>query len=458
MPKIRNHHKMDPFMRLPAELQIEIFDYLPATDVKAARAVSRTFRDNATPALFRSIVACARYQALGAFQNVSLHSIYSGYVREVIFDGTVYDVVLAKDHYCYQRSEQNTNDFKSSSFYAMRTRWKRYHDMYEEQENMNFDGVLLQSIARGLEYMQNISSIVYSPHQHTIPMERKTLHDLLPRGAFPGKFSDNRTTDWDHPFRQLIGAIFMSDYGGIRQLTIEAPRKGQPCTELTLEMFRFPESNDLFAARHLFRNLVRLDFSLSILNTQTRELHPLTNIDPPTRQLENLSKVLEAAQDLRHFSFRILDWKHLHEPMWDGGSIPEDRSIVDFMGLGATWPKLRSLRLEGIYAREQDLCKVIARHKDTLRSATFAKFTLCAGLWIEVVNEVIFNASMITTFVLDNVNEDAGAWSARANARDRLMLGYEGHLVVAKDGDREFVDTNPDKPSVKNVRRQMNLD
>lgn len=62
---------MGLFNRLPAELQIEIFDYLPATDVKAARAVSRTFRDNATPALFRSIVACARYQALGAFQNVS---------------------------------------------------------------------------------------------------------------------------------------------------------------------------------------------------------------------------------------------------------------------------------------------------------------------------------------------------------------------------------------------------
>ena len=62
---------MGHFTLLPAELQIEIFDYLDATDVKSARAVSRKFRDNATPALFRSIVACARYQALGAFQNVS---------------------------------------------------------------------------------------------------------------------------------------------------------------------------------------------------------------------------------------------------------------------------------------------------------------------------------------------------------------------------------------------------
>jgi len=46
---------------------------------------------------------------------------------------------------------------------------------------MNVDGVLLQSIARGLGNMQNISSIVYSPHQHAIPVERKTLRDLLTR-------------------------------------------------------------------------------------------------------------------------------------------------------------------------------------------------------------------------------------------------------------------------------------
>ncbi|KAL1792051.1 hypothetical protein ACET3X_009802 [Alternaria dauci] len=452
MPKIQTTHQIVAFTRLPAELQIEIFDYLPATDVKAARAVSKTFRDNATPALFRSIVACARYQALGAFQNVSLHPVYSGYVREVIFDGTLYDAVLAKDHRYYQQSEQSTDEFNSSSFYAMRTRWKRYHDMYEEQESMNVDGVLLHSIARGLQNMQNISSIVYSPHQHAIPMERKTLRDLLPRGAVPGRLGKNRTTSWDHPFRQLIGAIFMSEYTGIRQLTIEAPREGHSYTALSLEMFKFPELNDLPAARHLFRHLVRVDFNLSILNTQSRDLHPLTNNNPTIQPLENLATVLGAAQDLRHLSFGILDWNHLHEPLWDGGLIPDECSIIDFIGLGATWPKLRSLRLEGIYAREQDVCQVITRHKDTLRSVTFAKCTLCTGLWIEVVNEVIFNASIITKFVLDNVNEDTGAWSTRSNTRTKRMLGYEGHLVVNKDGDLEFVDTNPDKPSVENGR------
>jgi hypothetical protein len=308
---------------------------------------------------------------------------------------------------------------------------------------MKEDGVLLQSCARGLENMQNISSIVYSPCQHTIPMEIKTLRDLLPRGALPGAFTDNRITDSEHPFRQLIGAIYMSGYIGIRQLTIEAPQEGDPCTELSLDMFTFPDPNDLNAGRHLFRNLVRLDLNLSILNILRETSHPMTVIDPPDHELENLAKVLEAAQELRHFSFGILNWRHLDEIMWDGETFPEGRSILEFIGLGATWPKLRSLKLEGVYASERDLCGLINRHKDTVGTLIFAKSTLCTGLWLEVVNEVVFNASMVTTFVLDKVNEDRGTWDPSSSNRNKQILGgYEGHLV-AKDGEREFVCGNP---------------
>ncbi len=307
---------------------------------------------------------------------------------------------------------------------------------------MKADGVLLHSIARGLENMQNISSIVYSPHQHTIPMEVKTLRDLLPRGAPSRALIDDRTTNSDHPFRQLIGAIFMSDYTGIRQLKVEAPREGYPCTELSLDMFTFPEPDDLHATKHLFRHLVRLDFNLSILDVHAGTSRPLTIIDPPVRELENLAKVLEAAQDLRYLSFGILNWRYLDELM-RGGSFPEGSSIIDCIGLRATWPKLRSLKLEGVYARESDLCELINRHKDTLRSLIFARSTLCVGMWVEVVNEVVFNASMITTFVLDKVNEHRGIGAPINENKVNQTLGYEGHLTVAKDGEREFVRSNP---------------
>lgn len=116
---------MGHFAFLPAELQIQIFDYLGTIDVKAARAVSRGFRDNATPALFRSVVACARYQALGACQNVSLHSIYSGYVREIIFDGTLYESDLASNQYTHQRHETAARNFVSLPSWSERIRYVR---------------------------------------------------------------------------------------------------------------------------------------------------------------------------------------------------------------------------------------------------------------------------------------------------------------------------------------------
>jgi len=114
---------MGHFAFLPAELQIQIFDYLGTVDVKAARAVSTRFRDNATPALFRGVVACARYQALGACQNVSLHSIYSGYVREIIFDGTVYESNLAYHQCTYQRHEKAAKKFISLPRWSERLRY-----------------------------------------------------------------------------------------------------------------------------------------------------------------------------------------------------------------------------------------------------------------------------------------------------------------------------------------------
>lgn len=108
---------------LPAELQLQIFTYLHGPDVKAARAVSRTLRDNATPALFRSIVACARYQAMGAYQKISLHSIYSNYVKEIIFDGSVYEEMLAENYEnAYYEAQDKIEELRFASHWETRSR------------------------------------------------------------------------------------------------------------------------------------------------------------------------------------------------------------------------------------------------------------------------------------------------------------------------------------------------
>jgi hypothetical protein len=119
------------FELLPAELQIAIFSYLDNTSVKAARAVSRKFRDNASPALFRSVVACARYEALGAFQNISTNSVLQSYIKEIIFDGSLYDGNFAQSLPSYEAENDRHDDLRASSFWGKRTRYVhiRYHIM-----------------------------------------------------------------------------------------------------------------------------------------------------------------------------------------------------------------------------------------------------------------------------------------------------------------------------------------
>ena len=90
-----------PFDLLPAEIQIEIFTYLEGSSLKAVRGVCRAFRDNAEPTLFRYVIASARYQSLGAFQKISLFPIFQKHVREIVFDGSLYDQFLAKNEQAY---------------------------------------------------------------------------------------------------------------------------------------------------------------------------------------------------------------------------------------------------------------------------------------------------------------------------------------------------------------------
>jgi hypothetical protein len=556
---IRNGRRATPlpayFYKLPAELQIQVFDYLHAADIKRARAVSRKFRDNTTPALFRRVVACARYQALGALQNVSLHSVYSRYVREIMFDGSMYDEQLAYSDRAYYAAEEKLENPDFCRGFWRRTRFKRYQELYQDQKDM--DEVILQELARGLEAMQNISSIVYSPHQHLVPTERKDLRDLLPRGAYQGLPHSSRVTASDHPFRQLIGAVYLSQYTGIRKLIIEAPPDDEPSTKFSLAIFAFPDPNDLKAGQHLFRQLISLDLNVSLdgPGASTRPMlghgfggHnqgpgligpiPMPHFNPPNfppplghnqgqnfggpvpgphfnppnfhfpphfppppghhpippvggahvggftggpnagmgvsgpapitiaphtvaqilaaaarpaptkssknppqgaiRQLQNLTRCLRAARDLRHLSFCIPDWSDNAREMY-GHIFPDGRPIFYSLGLWFTWSKLRSMSLEGIYADERDIINLIQRHSNTPRTLNLTKCSLCTGTWAKVVDEVITNASMITTFSLDRVNE--AAKMRGLDDDDRESWRYEGHLVVSKNGDREFVRT-----------------
>jgi hypothetical protein len=124
--RLRSLHvlvKMGRFDKLPAELQIHIFSYLDCPGLKEARAVCRKFRDNASPALFRKALACQRYLALSTLQKISLHPVYASYVKEIIFDGSVYDPWVARNEETYHRLAGQCPGLAHGFFYNKHQRY-----------------------------------------------------------------------------------------------------------------------------------------------------------------------------------------------------------------------------------------------------------------------------------------------------------------------------------------------
>jgi hypothetical protein len=72
----------------PAKIQLEIFVHLSLCDLKAVQYAPKELRANAA-------VVGARYHTLDTFQRIAKYATLSRYVRELIFDDSVYDGCLA---------------------------------------------------------------------------------------------------------------------------------------------------------------------------------------------------------------------------------------------------------------------------------------------------------------------------------------------------------------------------
>jgi hypothetical protein len=59
---------------------------------------------------------------MGAFQNISLHSVYSKYVKAIIFDGSVYEALVAKSEHGYIVGQHTYPALKVNSYWMTRNR------------------------------------------------------------------------------------------------------------------------------------------------------------------------------------------------------------------------------------------------------------------------------------------------------------------------------------------------
>tara|TARA_R110002003_G_scaffold1577_2_gene23227 strand:+ start:10061 stop:10816 length:756 start_codon:yes stop_codon:yes gene_type:complete len=242
----------------------------------------------------------------------------------------------------------------------------------------------------------------------------------------------------DHPFRQLIGAIFVAQYTGIRELRVEAFEETDPGNPFTFAFFDFPGSTHLQAGEFLFQNLERCILNIQI-SCRKHDVTLWTSDDIAQQRLANLNHLLAFADGLRYLAFHITasDKSHVFPAAM---ALRPEKSMYRRLGLQRTWPKLRSVSLGGIYAEEKDFLDLINRHRRTLMSLAFRQCTLYSGTWAAVVDEVVYNTKFLD-FVLDCVDEPLSTMShaVSEDVHDPEKWKYEGYLEVSKSGERGFV-------------------
>ncbi|KAF2739969.1 hypothetical protein EJ04DRAFT_572692 [Polyplosphaeria fusca] len=429
---------------LPAELQLQIFSFLERHDLKAVRAVCRAFRDNASPHLFKSALVCARYRALSTLKLISLHESYRKYVKEIIFDGSVYlkSFTLSSDRY---RAEADHHEGLRVGFSREKfLRHGRYKQLYEEQEEMRKDGVLLMEVARALEWLPNVSSVIYSPGPRTVPIEAKLVRDLLPRGVASelDVLDADYTETSQHGIHHLIAAAHMTQYTGIREFRIDALDEASdsemlhvPGIEFTIAAFQFPSPDHIEAGKFFFSNLHKLDINLSLCAREAR-LSPLDFA--PLDMLANFSTLLTEAADLQELSLNITHWRASAGSMY-GHIVGTDKALFPYLGLGATWKFLRVLRLGGVYTSEPQLLGFVSRHKDTLSEAHFTHCSLVEGIWANVVDEIVYGTE-IFPFSLHFVNETdiEGTPFHALDPEHWIKWQYVGRILKNREGQRYY--------------------
>ncbi|KAF2018992.1 hypothetical protein BU24DRAFT_340560 [Aaosphaeria arxii CBS 175.79] len=438
---------MAALTRLP-ELHIEIFNYLIPIDLKQVRLLDRKSSGNAAPLLFRSMIACTRYQALGAFQAVSTNATLHKYVKELVFDASVYHGGIAASEQQYNDIEPRYLPDAPGNFFHRRNRFRRYKEMYNDQEEIRTSYILLHEISRVLDNCPNISTIVYCPEPRQVPKEARVVRDMIPRGL-PGvgwlSFGTQKyieSTQWG--IHHIIAAVHQSQYSKVREFRILPLSPGQHGTELTTFVFDFPDPQFADAGEFFFRHLHKLELNLSLHHPGGGrvDLSGSSEQSSPRAHLRNLSHLLGYATELHDLVFNICHWEPSPRKTY-GHVVPCDQPLFSFLGLDQSWTNLRSISLGGVYASEQQLKNLISRHHGTLRSLRFEYCSLFNGCWANLVDEVLYN-TIILPFSIKVVNEVMVGDDHFEDFLDfeRKYWQYSGSVIVNGSGERHFVSSS----------------
>jgi hypothetical protein len=218
-------------------------------------------------------------------------------------------------------------------------------------------------------------------------------------------------------------------------------------TEFTISVFDFHDVVYLEAGKFFFSFLTRLDMNLSLLN-------PGGGRAPVgargLSQLANLAALVAEAKNLEYLNFRLDHWRPTAHQMY-GHVVPHNQPIFPFLPFRTTWPKLRSLSLGGIYVEEEELMKVIDRHKGTLKELRFRHCSLFSGTWADIADDIL-STTDIVAFSLDHVNETTVGDRYFGDLADEEKDHWQYEVEIAVDSENSRYLKEPSHKTVYQSR------
>ncbi|KAF2120642.1 hypothetical protein BDV96DRAFT_565261 [Lophiotrema nucula] len=378
----------------------------------------------------------------------------------------------------YAAETRNHPQLQGISSWERPKRYQRYRDLFEEQESIRTGHVMLQTLARAIEDMPNVTTVVYSPGPLVVPVEAKYVRDIIPRGvansnrSFMSQFflQDRSTRELrfierkQHGIHHLIAAVHLTQYKGIREFRVERLKhqlaEGQsllsvPGTEFTIFVFDFPTESHMEAGKFFFRQLHKIDMMLP-LRRPGADTYCFN--EASENCLANFKTLLAEATELQELALRIPQW-HSHAE-YIGRELGFTNVIFNHLGLESTWPRLRKMTLGGIRAKEKQLHKLISRHIDTLRELHLGVCALSSGFWANLVDEVVYGCTRITPFTLLSVYEDEVNEMpiGQLPHEEQQMWLYRGEVRVNAEGQRYWYEPGGNVKSVYARRLQPDVE
>lgn len=163
---------------LPDELLVEVFGYLPKSDLKSARLTYTRYGHIGAQWLFQRVYFAPRKAAIDTFLNISANPTFARTVTELVYDGRQFLIDLtcytpykkAFDTYCYDHAKKekalygvgsptdvDVNSASHHEFLAMT--FVRYVRQFDQQQSILEERKDYEALLLGLKNFSNLTTV-----------------------------------------------------------------------------------------------------------------------------------------------------------------------------------------------------------------------------------------------------------------------------------------------------------